>query len=340
MTTIVLTGGGTGGHIMPNIALIPALREKFSRIYYVGREGGREKVFAESAGVPFFGVPAVKFERDKPLSLLTTPPRLLDCARKAERVLRELMPDVVFCKGGYVSLPCALAARRLHIPVVNHESDLSLGLANKLISRFSCATITSFPETKAKRAVFVGNPLRREIFAPAPLALPLDKSRPTLLFVGGSSGARALNEAVFANLDALTARFNVLHITGKKTDRKRAHYFPCEYTRNIAAYYAAADAVVSRCGANAACELLALKKRVLFVPLSNGASRGDQVENARYYVRKGCALSCGESELSANCIQLIERTLRLPPPPYDYDMDTDKKIAALCLKAARQKAHL
>ena len=154
--------------------MIPALREKFSRIYYVGREGGREKFFAESAGVPFFGVPAVKFERDKPLSLLTTPPRLLDCARKAERVLRELMPDVIFCKGGYVSLPCALAARRLHIPVVNHESDLSLGLANKLISRFSCATITSFPETKAKRAVFLG----KRYSLPLPLRSRSTKAAP------------------------------------------------------------------------------------------------------------------------------------------------------------------
>lgn len=335
MATIVLTGGGTGGHIMPNIALIPALRELFDKIYYAGVRGGREEAAAKKAGVPFIAIPAVKLERQKVWKNALVPARLAACVSKAKAALREIEPDVVLSKGGFVSLPCALAAKQLGIPVITHESDISLGLANKLISRFSYATVTSFPQTRAKGAVCLGNPLRRELFAPhRPPAL--SKIRPTLLIVGGSCGAQSLNQAVFRNLDELCARYNVVHITGKKENLVHANYYPLAYAENIFDLYAGADVVISRCGANAAGELMAMHKKVIFVPLDNRASRGDQRENAAYYAKMECAAMCDEKELSAHPVRLVEQALRRQPPAYTYDRDTDKKIAQLCLKAARE----
>lgn len=336
MATIVITGGGTGGHIMPNIALIPALRKRFDKIYYVGIKGGREEKAAKSARIPFLDVPAVKLDRQKIFANLLIPARLSSCVGKAKELLRGIEPDVVFCKGGFVSLPCALAAHKLGIPVITHESDMSPGVANKIISRFAYATVTSYPQTKAKNAVYIGNPIRREIFSPHKPPVKLPASRPTVLIVGGSTGALALNKAVWENLDKLCARYNVLHITGCDDNPKHANYYPVKYADNIFDYYDCADAVVSRCGANAACELLAMRKKVVFVPLNNRASRGDQVENARHYVNMECAAMCDEKQLACDAVRIIDKALYMPVPRYTYDINTDEKIAALCLKAAEE----
>lgn len=338
MATIVLTGGGTGGHIMPNIALVPALRELFDKIYYVGQAGGREEAAAKKAKLPFLAVPAVKLDRQKAAANLLIPLKLGGCVRVAKELLRGIEPDVVLCKGGYVSLPCALAAKKLRIPVVAHESDMTPGLANRVISGFAYATITSYPSTKVKGAVYIGNPIRSEVFGVHSPPVDLPKGRPTLLIVGGSSGARALNEAVWDNLDELCAKYNVLHITGTSENLTHENYFPVKYAENIFDYYAYADVVISRCGANAACELMAMRKRVIFVPLNNRASRGDQVENARHYASMECAMMCDERQLDENCVQMADRALKMPKPAYVYDRDTDKKIAALCLKAAKSRA--
>ena len=336
MATIVITGGGTGGHIMPNIALIPALRKRFDKIYYVGIKGGREEKAAKSARIPFLDVPAVKLDRQKIFANLLIPARLSSCVGKAKELLRGIEPDVVFCKGGFVSLPCALAAHKLGIPVITHESDMSPGVANKIISRFAYATVTSYPQTKAKNAVYIGNPIRREIFSAHKPPVKLSASRPTVLIVGGSTGALALNKAVWENLDKLCTRYNVLHITGCDDNPKHANYYPVKYADNIFDYYDCADAVVSRCGANAACELLAMRKKVVFVPLNNRASRGDQVENARHYVNMECAAMCDEKQLACDAVRIIDKALSMPMPRYTYDVNTDEKIAALCLKAAEE----
>ena len=194
---------------MPNIALIPALRKRFDKIYYVGIKGGREEKAAKSARIPFLDVPAVKLDRQKIFANLLIPARLSSCVGKAKELLRGIEPDVVFCKGGFVSLPCALAAHKLGIPVITHESDMSPGVANKIISRFAYATVTSYPQTKAKNAVYIGNPIRREIFSPHKPPVKLSASRPTVLIVGGSTGALALNKADAFQLPQELARFIV-----------------------------------------------------------------------------------------------------------------------------------
>lgn len=320
---------------MPNIALIPALRKRFNKIYYVGVKGGREEGAAASARVPFLAVPAVKLDRQKKASNLLIPIKLSYCVKKAKRLLEGIEPDVVFCKGGFVSLPCALAAHKLGIPVVAHESDITPGVANRVISRFACAVITSYPQTKIKGGIYIGNPVRKEIFSPHRPPVKL-APRPTVLFVGGSTGAAALNKAVWANLDELCARYNVLHITGTSDNPVHENYFPVKYAENIFDYYACADAVISRCGANAACELLAMHKKVVFVPLNNRASRGDQVENARYYKSMECAAMCDEDELLRDMVHITDSALAMPPPRYTYDINTDEKIAALCFRAAKK----
>ena len=336
MATIVITGCGTGGHIMPNIALIPALRKRFDKIYYVGVKGGREESAAASARVSFYSVPAVKLDRQKIFANLLIPARLSSCVGKAKELLRGIEPDVVFCKGGFVSLPCAIAAHKLGIPVITHESDISLGVANKIIARFAYATVTSYPQTKAKNAVYIGNPVRRQLFSEHKTPVKLNSALPNVLIVGGSSGAMALNKAVWNNLDALCKRYNVLHITGCDDNPRHTNYYPMKYVENIFDYYSCADAVISRCGANAACELLAMRKKVVFVPLNNRASRGDQVENARHYVNMECAAMCDEKQLACDAVRIIDRALSMPVPRYTYDVNTDEKIAALCLKAAEE----
>ena len=337
MATIVITGGGTGGHIMPNIALIPALRKRFDKIYYVGVKGGREESAAASARVPFYSVPAVKLDRQKKAANLAIPVKLAFCVGKAKKLLRELRPDVVFCKGGFVSLPCAIAAHKLGIPVITHESDISLGVANKIISRFAYATVTSYPQTKAKNSVYIGNPVRRQLFSEHKTPVKLNSALPNVLIVGGSSGAMALNKAVWNNLDALCKRYNVLHITGCDENPRHINYYPMKYAENIFDYYSCADAVISRCGANAACELMAMRKKVVFIPLQNRASRGDQVENARHYVNMECAAMCDENEFSHDAVHIVDNALHMPAPRFIYDKDIDEKIANLCVKAVKEK---
>lgn len=338
MATIILTGGGTGGHIIPNIALLPELKKRFDKIYYAGVKGSREESAATEYSIPFIAIPAIKLVRGNLLKNLKIPFVLPSCIRAAKKAIEPLNADVVFCKGGFVSIPCAYAAKSLSIPVITHESDITPGVANKLISSFACKTITSYPHTHCgKNTVFIGNPLREELFSPSdPLPYALDRSKRTILIVGGSCGAQKLNRAVWNNLDELTSRYNIIHITGKDDNPVHKGYYAVRYTRDIFGYYNASDAVISRCGAGAAGELLALRKRILFVPLQNRASRGDQYANARYYADKGLACLCNEEQLDQEPVKLIEQTLHMSRPDYRYDRTVNAKIADMCLDYAMQ----
>ena len=210
---IVLTGGGSAGHVMPCIALMPCLELYFSDICYLGRADGIERRLAELNGIDFYSVNAVKFDRSSKLSALKIPYLLSRSVSRTKKLLKELNPDVVFAKGGYVSLPGALAARSLGIPVVCHESDFSLGLANKAISRFAQCTLTSFEATKARRSIFTGNPVRTELTLAnaqnAMRACAFSRAARVVLFVGGSGGAAAINKAVDCALPSLVRDFNV-----------------------------------------------------------------------------------------------------------------------------------
>lgn len=305
--TIVLTGGGTAGHCLPCIALLPTIKKYFRKIYYVGREEGIEKRLAEEAGVEYYGVPCVKLERKLTLKNLGIPFTLLKGISEAKKLLEKLKPDVVFSKGGYVALPVALAAEKLNIPTVLHESDMSLGLANKLAVKKATALLCGFKPLSYEypRAVFTGNPIREELLKKRDnkaiiRGFGFNEAKPVLLVFGGSQGAEAINEIVIKTIDDLLKNFSVLHLTGKnkRTNIKKDGYYEAEYLSDMGAAFSVADVCVSRAGANALNELIALKIPTLAIPLPKGNSRGDQEQNADYYRRYGAIRTLSEPEMT------------------------------------------
>ena len=307
--SIVLTGGGTAGHCIPCLSLLPELEKSFDKIYYVGSENGVEKKLATDAGLTYFSVPCVKLVRKLTLKNLAVPFTLAKGVTEAKKLLEKIRPDVVFSKGGYVALPVCLAAEKLKIPTVLHESDLSLGLANRLARKKATLLLTGFGQTAENypRAVFTGNPLRRELLQKRDRRAIIDKygfkeQKPVLLVIGGSQGAGKINDALRNSLDKLLENFCILHIAGKnKTSGiKRDGYYETEYVSDMGAAFAAADVCVSRAGANALAELVALKIPTLAVPLPKGNSRGDQEENAAYYARRGAIRVLEEKNLTTD----------------------------------------
>jgi len=326
--SIVLTGGGTAGHVLPNIALLPHLRKSFDRIYYIGSDGGVEKGIAEQAGLEYFSISTAKLRRSLSLSNLLTPFKVLGGISGAKKLLRRLRPSVVFSMGGFVAYPVVAAASKLGIPVVIHESDYSMGLANKMSAKHADAVCTTFEATAKvlsgkypnKKVGHTGTPLRSEIFkgdASRIEALFAPRrgggallARSNLLVVGGSQGARRINEAVVGALPELLRGWNILHVVGKgklvDVNSLLDGYKQVEYMENIADAYAWADVVVSRAGSGAMSELLVLNKRVVFIPMSTG--RGDQLENAAEVKRLGKAEVLLEEELcGSSLLSVIER---------------------------------
>lgn len=289
MKTVVLTGGGTAGHVIPLIALLPELEKRFDKIYFIGG-CGPEKELAKKAGLTYFQTQTIALKRSFSPKNLAIPFILEKGVCQAEAHLENVNPSVVIGKGGYASLPTMLAAKRLGVPSVAHESDLTVGLANKIACKFGGALLlTSFPETKGfGRTVYTGFPLRESLSEgnkfQAAKSLDLNLDKPVLLVMGGSSGAEAINKAVALALDKLLAQFNVVHIVGKRNPLPplRQNYRPLSYSDDVQNLYALADVVVSRAGAGAVSELSYLKKSVVLIPLPSKASRGDQLDNARY----------------------------------------------------------
>ena len=302
MKKIVLTGGGSAGHAVPNLALLPLLRQKYE-VAYLGTDGVEKRIFAQT-GIAFYTIPAVKLVRGSVTKNLLLPVRLVRSVRRARSVLKEISPDLLFSKGGYVALPAVLAAKKLGIPVLTHESDLTPGLANKLIAGRCRAVLTSFPETaqKLKNGKFVGSPVRQELFC-ADKTAALKKygfsgEKPVLLCFGGGSGSAAINAALDKALPDLLKHWDILHIRGKGHFSKKEGYVPLEYEQDMASAYACADCVLSRAGSNTLFELLALKKPALLIPLDNRRSRGDQAQNADYFLKRGLCRVLPEKQLS------------------------------------------
>ena len=303
MHTLILTGGGSAGHAVPNLALIPLLKDRF-RLAYIGT-AGIERGLLKNTGVPFCTIRAAKLVRGSLTKNLTLPFRFLRGIREAKRALRETRAEAVFSKGGYVALPVVFAARSLGIPVISHESDLTPGLANRLAAKKCRAVLTSFPETAAKfrNGKYVGPPVRRELFG-GDRAAALSKygfsgAKPVLLAFGGGSGSAALNAALEGALPDLLPHFDVLHIRGKNGGcPARGGYLPLSFEKDMASAYACADYVLARAGSNTVFETLALKKPALFVPLENRRSRGDQVQNALYFRERGLCRVLRERELT------------------------------------------
>ena len=301
MKTIILTGGGTAGHVTPNIALIPALRTAGYDICYIGSYEGMEKALIEDYSIPYHGISSGKLRRYFSLQNLTDPFRVMKGFGEANRLMKELKPSIVFSKGGFVSVPVVWAAKRNHVPVIIHESDMTPGLANKL--SFSSATkiCCNFPETAKmlpkEKAVLTGCPIRAELMlGDADKAEKIcgfsDPDKPVIMVVGGSLGAASVNDIIRRILPRLTEKFNVMHLCGRgKLDESLVGtegYFQLEYAKDeMKDLFALSEIVVSRAGANAICEILALHKPNLLIPLSLAASRGDQILNAQSFERQG-----------------------------------------------------
>jgi UDP-N-acetylglucosamine--N-acetylmuramyl-(pentapeptide) pyrophosphoryl-undecaprenol N-acetylglucosamine transferase len=305
---IVLTGGGTAGHVMPNLALLDELRRAGFTPHYVGGHG-IERELALKAGIPFHGVLTGKLRRYISLRNFLDVFRLIAGICQAIVLIARLKPRIVFSKGGFVAVPVTLAAWVFGVPVVTHESDYSPGLANRIIIPFSRKILYTFPETAKylpkEKATFVGTPVRSELFEG-----DAEKGRefcgfkgsdkPILLVMGGSQGAQRINDALREILPNLLETFNVVHLTGrgKQIDFHAAGYKGFEFVGpELKDIFAASSLVVSRAGANSIFELLALKKPMLLIPLEIG-SRGDQILNAKSFVANGWAASLSESDLA------------------------------------------
>ncbi len=312
---IVLTGGGSAGHVTPNIALIPALKKAGYEIYYIGSYNGIEKKLIEDYNIPYFGIATGKLRRYFDPKNFSDPFRVLKGFTEAVKLLKRIKPDVVFSKGGFVSVPVVRAAGALKIPYLVHESDMTPGLANKLSMNGARKICCNFPETMrllpADKAVLTGTPIREELGQGSREAgkqlCGFEDDKPVLMVIGGSLGAQSVNETVRYALPRLLPYFNVVHICGKeKMDNLKLTvpgYKQFEYVKNeLKDIFAMADIVVSRAGANSICELLALKKPNILIPLSTKSSRGDQMLNARSFEQQGFSLVIDNDDLDEDIL--------------------------------------
>ena len=314
MKKIILTGGGTAGHVTPNLALVPALREAGYEIEYIGGKAGIEKELAEREGLPYHAVSSGKLRRYPSLKNAADALRVIKGVGGALRALGKTKPDVIFSKGGFVTVPVAIAGYLRKIPVVIHESDLTPGLANKIALRFAAVVCVSFPETlnhvNKNKAALTGPPIRRGLTAgDRQKGLKLcgfSGKKPVLLVMGGSLGSVRLNEALRSALPRILPDFDAAHVCGKNNRSASAEtpgYAQFEYLQQeLFDLMAACDVVVSRAGANAVFEFLTLKKPALLIPLSKNASRGDQIQNAESFRNQGFAEVLQEEDLCAESL--------------------------------------
>lgn len=296
MKTLVLTGGGTAGHCIPNIALLPELKKHFDKIIYIGSAKGMEKNLAEQNGLEFYAVPCAKLNRSITIKNFAIPFNVVNGVIKAGKLLDKIKPNVIFSKGGYVSIPVVYAGKKRKIPIIAHESDLTLGLANRLTAKHCKKVLTSFPETAKTipNGLYTGSPLRQSLLnndkKTALKKFKLSGEKPVVLVTGGSLGSKTINNAVRDSLSLLLDKFDVIHQCGKNNLEKiktPKGYIQTEFISDMGSAYACADICVCRAGANTVFELLALKKPCVLIPLPKGASRGDQVLNAEYFQKKG-----------------------------------------------------
>lgn len=342
MKRIVLTGGGTAGHVTPNIAMLPRLRELGYEISYIGSYDGMEKKLIEEQGVPYYGIASGKLRRYFDVKNFTDPFKVLKGFGEAKKLLKELKPDIIFSKGGFVSVPVVIAAKKCGVPAIIHESDMTPGLANKLSIPSATRVCCNFPETVAllpkDKAVLTGTPIRQELMKGSRKAARaftgFNKEKPVILIIGGSLGSAVVNDAVRSILPDLLKEFQVIHLCGKgKLDESLNHvegYRQYEYIRKeLADLFALADLVVSRAGANAICEISSLKKPNLLIPLSAKASRGDQILNAKSFQKQGYSRVLEEEELTDKSLLIAIRGLYGNRQSYIDAMNTSEHIDSI-----------
>lgn len=320
MKTIVLTGGGTAGHVTPNLALVPSLREAGWDIRYIGSHQGIEKDLVTKANIPYYGIASGKLRRYLSVENLKDPFKVIKGYFDAYKLLKELKPQVVFSKGGYVTVPVVLAAHKLKIPVIIHESDMTPGLANKIAIKKAKTICVNFEETLkyvGSKGIYTGSPIRAELFRgdkkKAIEICGFKEDKPILLMMGGSLGSKKINDVLREALPDLLPRFNIVHICGKNNlDESllgKKGYKQFEYvSEELPHLLAATDFMLSRAGANAIAEMVALNIPSLLVPLSAATSRGDQILNAEAMKKKGYCQVLPEEALNKEslCSNLAE----------------------------------
>lgn len=319
---ILFTGGGTAGHVIVNLALIPAFQKEGWEIDYIGSTNGIErKLIGQLDDVTYHPISTGKLRRYVSMENLKDPFKVLKGTMQAWRIIGKRKPAIIFSKGGFVSVPVVLAAKLRGVPAVIHESDYTPGLANKLAIPFTKKILATFPETMnflpEKKAEYVGAVIRDELFQgskEAGLAMcGFTKEKPVLLIMGGSGGSQKINDTIRASLDQLLADFQIIHICGEgKTDKTidRKGYAQFDYVHDeLKDIFAATDLVLSRAGANAIFEFLALRIPMLLIPLSREASRGDQIVNAKSFTEKRYARVIEEETLTEE--KLVQELVQL-----------------------------
>lgn len=341
---IVLTGGGTAGHVIPHLALLPYLRARQWEVTYIGSAHGIEKQLVTDADVPFRAIASGKLRRYFSLRNASDMVKVCIGIVQALWLLLRLRPHLVFSKGGYVSVPVVIAAALLRIRVVTHESDLSPGLATRVIARFATEVWTAFEETQVKaRAVCrVGIPIRDELRAgdanKGRLLCRFKNGRRTLLIMGGSLGSQRINNVVATIASELVHKYQVIHIIGAgnipSLSHSRYRVFPF-VNQDFTHLLRLADMVVSRAGANSIFEFLTLCKPMLLIPLAAG-SRGDQIENAACFARQGFAHVLAEKDLNGTslltAIDKLEQdsdTIKAQQRTYCQQADNEKIVLRL-----------
>lgn len=313
---IIMTGGGSAGHVTPNLALVPKLKELGFEIKYIGSKNGIEKEIIKKEGIPYYEISSGKLRRYFDIKNFTDPLKVVKGVGDALKILSKEKPDVVFSKGGFVTVPVLIAASLKKIPVVSHESDFTPGLANKIAAPFCDKLCVTFPESvkyvKGDKGILTGTPIRTELLTGSRengrAFCKFPKNKPVLLIIGGSLGSKVINDSIRNNIDNLLIGFNIIHLCGKNNLESALNgkegYLQFEYiSTELPDLMAYSDFVVSRAGANAIFELLALKKPHILIPLSAKASRGDQVLNAKSFKKSGYSMVIEEEELTENLLE-------------------------------------
>lgn len=349
-----MAGGGSGGHIIPNIALLEALRKQDSaswQVLYLGSDRGMEAQLIPASGYQFRAISCGKLRRYFSLENFLDIFRMLKGVMQSLLIIWRFRPDVIFCKGGYVSLPVAIAGGLLRRPVIIHESDVRMGLSNRLAAAMATMICVSFPETlKAlrgdKRAVLTGNPVRAGLgegkVAAGWKLTGLKSGKPVILVMGGSQGAQFINALIDENLPALLKHYQVIHIRGKGNlagAPARPGYFACEYLGDeLPDVYAITDAMISRAGANTLAEIAHLGLPAVLIPLTQG-SRGDQLDNARVFAATQATVVLEESQAGKqDLVELLAKARRLHNAGGQAARPAAEYLAELILKTA-QKFH-
>lgn len=315
---IIMTGGGTAGHVTPNIALMPKLKELGYEIQYIGTEAGIERKLIEDEHIKYHVISSGKLRRYFDIKNFTDPFKVIKGVFEAKKILKKESPDIVFSKGGFVSVPVVLGAYFNKIPVIIHESDMTPGLANKIAMPYATKICVTFKEAlnsvNKDKAVLVGSPIRSELFKGSKIKgkeiCGFKDDKPVILVTGGSQGSRIINDCVRECLPTLLKNFNVIHLCGAsnldKTLDKTSGYVQFEYAKDeLAHLMALSNIIISRAGANIIFEMLALKKPNILIPLSAKASRGDQILNANSFEKDGYSMVIEEENL--NALNLIDR---------------------------------